>query len=288
MEALQLVETWPVDHVSAASVVFAGSAAPSVHTIGDRHRSYRLASIAKPITAWAVLVACEEGIVGLDDPVGQPGCTLRHLLAHAGGYGFDGPDPIAPPGRRRSYSNTGIELAAEAVASAAGMPFEQYLHDAVFDPLGMHASEQRGSPAHAVWSTLDDLVRFALETVHPRLITLDSAIAATTPVFPDLPGVVPGVGRYERNTWGLGFEIRGDKQPHWTGTTNSPRTYGHFGGAGTLMSVDLGVSRLEGVACIALTDRMFDEWAAEALDLWPRLADAVIALHTTSAGGPLG
>ena len=49
----------------------------------------------------------------LDDPVGQPGCTLRHLLAHAGGYPFEGSDPIARPERRRIYSNTGIEMVAD-------------------------------------------------------------------------------------------------------------------------------------------------------------------------------
>ena len=48
------------------------------------------------LTAWAVLIAVEEGVVGLEDAVGQPGCTLRHLLAHAGGYPFDGPDPDRP------------------------------------------------------------------------------------------------------------------------------------------------------------------------------------------------
>jgi CubicO group peptidase (beta-lactamase class C family) len=288
MEALELVHTWPVPRVSAASIVFAGSAAPQVHTIGDRHHEYRLASIAKPITAWAVLVACEEGIVSLDQPVGQPGCTMRHLLAHAGGYGFDGPDPISAPERRRNYSNTGIELAADTVAAAAGMPFARYLTEAVLDPLGMTATELRGSPAHALWSTLDDVVRFVHETVHPRLVSIESAIEATTTAFPDLPGIVPGVGKYERNTWGLGFEVRSDKQPHWTGTTNSPRTYGHFGGAGTLMLVDLGVTRLDGVACIALTDRMFDEWADTALRVWPEFADAVLAEHTGTGGVPLG
>jgi hypothetical protein len=31
------------------------------------------------------------------------------------------------------------------------------------------------------------------------------------------------------------------------------------------------------VACIALTDRMFDEWSADALRLWPQFSDAVLA-----------
>ena len=120
MRALDLVAGWPVDHVSAAvdpAVDAMASARSSIDTIGDVDRRYRLASLAKPITAWAVLIAVEEGLLALDHPIGQPGCTLRHLLAHAGGYAFDGAEPISAPGRRRIYSNTGIEMAAAAVAS---------------------------------------------------------------------------------------------------------------------------------------------------------------------------
>ncbi len=106
---------------------------------GDLDHPYRLASISKPLTAWATLVAVEEGIVTLDDPPRgvevQDGCTLRHLLSHAGGYPFDGAIPIAPPGRRRIYSNTGFELVGAEVEAASGMPFGQYLREAVFEPL---------------------------------------------------------------------------------------------------------------------------------------------------------
>ena len=45
------------------------------------------------MAAWATLIAVEEGVGTLEQPAGQPGCTLRHLLAHAGGYGFD-PDRL--------------------------------------------------------------------------------------------------------------------------------------------------------------------------------------------------
>ncbi len=79
------------------------------------------------MTAWAILVAVEEGVVSLDQPVGQPGCTLRHLLAHAGGYPFDGDDPIARPEATRIYSNSGFSLAARAVEDATDMTFADYL-----------------------------------------------------------------------------------------------------------------------------------------------------------------
>ena len=79
MAALDLIANWPVPHVSAA-VLRSGTV---VATAGDPQRVQRLASISKPMAAWAILVAVEEGVVELDQPVGQPGCTLRHLLAHA-------------------------------------------------------------------------------------------------------------------------------------------------------------------------------------------------------------
>jgi CubicO group peptidase (beta-lactamase class C family) len=268
VQALELTASWPVDNVAAAVIHFDGS----VSTHGDETRQFRLASVVKPITTWACLVAIEEGIVALEQPVGQPGCTLRHLLAHAGGYGFDGRAPIARPERTRIYSNTGVELAAAAVAEAAGMPFADYLTDAVLHPLGMTHSRLSGSPAHGMWSTVADVVRFIDEVRHPTLITPTTAGQATTVQFPELSGLVPGVGRYDPCPWGLGFEIRGHKQPHWTGATNSPETFGHFGGAGTFFWVDPAV----GVASIALTDRPFDGWAGEALRLWPAFSDAVL------------
>ncbi|MFZ4721476.1 MAG: serine hydrolase domain-containing protein [Ilumatobacteraceae bacterium] len=269
MEALRLTADWPVPHVGAAVVLPDGT----IERIGHTAMVLRIASISKMLTGWAALVACEEGIVSLDDARGQEGCTLRHLLAHAGGYPFDGAEPIARPGSRRIYSNTGIEMAAQHVADAAGMPFQDYLREAVFEPLSMTSTSLRTSPAYGVWSTVDDLCRFIAELRAPTLLSAESAWAFRTVQFPRLAGIIPGLGRYDECPWGLGAEIRGDKQPHWTGTHNGPATFGHFGGAGTLLWVDEGA----GVSCVALTDRPFDEWSAEALLLWPQLSDAVLA-----------
>jgi CubicO group peptidase (beta-lactamase class C family) len=269
VQVLELIDTWPVDTVAAAAVGPNGT----VNTRGELDHQFRVASVAKPITTWACLVAVEEGIVALDQPVGQPGCTLRHLLSHAGGYPFNGAEPIAKPARTRIYSNTGIEMAAQAVADAAGVTFEVYLSEAVLQPLGMTSTALHGSPAHRMRSTAGDLVTFVTEVRSPTLISRASLAEATTIQFPELSGIIPGVGRYSPCPWGLGFEIRGTKQPHWTGTTNSPSTFGHFGGAGTFIWVDPAV----GVACLALTDRPFDEWAEQALQLWPAFSDAVLA-----------
>lgn len=270
--ALELTASWPVPHVSAA-VLRAGRV---LATIGDTGRVQRLASLSKPMSAWAILVAVEEGVVALDQPIGQDGCTMRHLLAHAGGYPFNGEEPIARPETTRIYSNSGISLAARAVETATDFAFAEYLDEAVFQRLDMPATALRGSAAHGVRSDLADTCRFVAEVMQPRLIDASTASDARRIQYPALAGIVPGVGRYERCPWGLGFEIRGEKQPHWTGATNSARTFGHFGGSGTMFWIDPD----HDLALVALADRDFDEWAADALRLWPELSDAVIAEHT--------
>jgi CubicO group peptidase (beta-lactamase class C family) len=267
--ALDLTAEWPVPTVSATVVTSDGVAA----SIGDTAHSYRLASIAKIVTTWAVLVAVEEGSVHLDQAAGPPGSTLRHLLCHASGLPMDGSVPIAAVCVRRIYSNAGIEAAAALVETATGMAFEDYLGEAVLDPLGMTATELRGSPAHALWSTADDLARFAGELLRPRLLAHETAALTREAQFADLPGIVPGVGRFDPCPWALGCELRGAKSPHWTGSTNSPETFGHFGGAGTFLWVD----PRRDLSLLALTDRPFDEWAPQALTLWPALSDAVLA-----------
>ncbi|MCA1657531.1 MAG: hypothetical protein LC713_07480, partial [Actinobacteria bacterium] len=99
---------------------------------------------------------------------------------------------------------------------------------------------------------------------------------ATTVCFPGLAGVLPGIGRFEPLDWGLGFEIRDGKSPHWTGRENSPATFGHFGASGSFLWVDPQA----GCACAALSGRDFGSWA---LTAWPAFADQV--LNAFRAGG---
>lgn len=245
-------------------------------SVGDVDRVYPLASVSKLITAWAVLVAVEEGTVGLDEPAGPPGSTVRHLLAHAAGYAFDGDAIASPPGRRRIYSNTGYEVLARHVAHAGGMGFATYVREAVTEPLGMHATDTRGSPAKGYVGPLTDLVRFAAELQRPTLLGASTVREARTAQFADLPGVVPGVGRFDPCPWGLGPELRGDKKPHWTAPGNHPETFGHFGGAGTFLWVD----PIADLAVVALTNRPFGEWA---LQTWPAFGESV--LRAVANGG---
>jgi CubicO group peptidase (beta-lactamase class C family) len=264
VDALRQIDGWGAN--TAAAGVLRGGAVVGVH--GQRDAVLRWASVTKPAVALATLVAAEEGVIDLDEAAGPEGSTIRHLLAHASGLPFEGAAPIAKPGRRRIYSNTGFEQLAAALARAAEMPFEEYLRAAVFEPLRMRA-ELRGSPAAGVHGTLDDLLALAREFQTPTLVATETFAEATTVQFPGLGGVLPDVGRFDPNDWGLGVEIRDAKQPHWTGSCNSEQTFGHFGGSGTFFWVD----PVAGVACASLTNREFDTWALEA---WPRLSDAVL------------
>jgi CubicO group peptidase (beta-lactamase class C family) len=132
----------------------------------------------------------------------------------------------------------------------------------------MAVTRLEGSPGADAVSSVDDLVRFAAELRAPTLTaTLDDA---TRVAFPGLDGILPGYGRQKPNDWGLGFEIRDGKSPHWTGAGSSPRTFGHFGQSGTFLWVDPDAH----AAAVVLTDRDFGPWAIEA---WPVWTDKVLA-----------
>jgi CubicO group peptidase (beta-lactamase class C family) len=239
-----------------------------VATHGAREEAVRWASVTKLVTALAALVAAEEGVIDLDEPAGPEGSTVRHLLAHASGLPFEPGAPTGRPGQRRIYSNVGFEKLADHIAERAEMAFADYLAAGVLEPLAMHA-ELRGSPAADLYGSLDDLLLFARELQRPTLVAAETLAEATTVQFPGLAGVLPDFGRFEPNDWGLGFELRDEKSPHWTGSRNSPGTFGHFGGSGTFLWVDPAA----GVALGVLTNLEFGDWAKDA---WPRLSDAVL------------
>lgn len=266
MDPLARTAAWPASTVAVGVAGAAGLLASR----GPADEMRPVASVTKLLTSAAVLVAVEEGAVGLDDPAGPPGSTVRHLLAHASGLGMDSRAALTAPGTRRIYSNAGFEVLAETVERATDIPFGRYLTEAVIEPLGLAQTRLAGSPAHGAVSSLADLLALASEFLVPRILHPRTLHEATTVAFPGLAGVVPGFGLQDPNDWGLGFELRDAKSPHWTGRTNSPATFGHFGRSGAFLWVD-PAARL---ACACVTDREFDDWAQRA---WPELADAVLA-----------
>jgi CubicO group peptidase (beta-lactamase class C family) len=279
MDALRLVEEWPVDH-SAVGVVVLDTGRDRPPTIGPPDRSFPWASVTKPVTALAVLVAVEEGTLDLDEPAGPKGSTVRHLLAHASGLGpgLQADPPLAAPGTRRIYSNAGFGMLGAQLAERSAMSFGDYLYRAVLEPLHMTGTvlgpdlspDAPSGPAAGLAGPLRDLLALGVELAVPSLVSPETNRAAVSVQYPDLAGVLPGFQLFDPCPWGLGVEIRGEKHPHWTGSANSPATFGHFGQSGSFLWVDPEAR----VVCAGLSDRSFGLWAARS---WPVLADAVLA-----------
>ena len=261
---LSEIDGWPGSR--HAAVVAGPEGVLHQHGVVDERLA--LASVTKPLVAYAVLVAIEEGSLALDGTL-DLGTSLRHLLAHASGMAPDERTLVSQPGTRRIYSNAGFEVVGELLTAATGIDVAAYLEEAVLNPLAMRATALPGSPASGATSSAADLARFAIELLEPTLVAASTLDEATSVQFPGLDGVLPGFGRQAPNDWGLGFELRDAKHPHWTAPNGSPRTFGHFGRSGTFLWVDPDAR----LACVYLGDAEFGPWAASA---WPAFSAGVL------------
>ena len=264
-DALGAAHDWGAEHAALALVGPEGV----LDAVGDTQREFEWASVTKLATSVAVLRSVEQGRVSLDEPLGPPGSTIRHLLAHASGLGPEGAVPISAPERTRIYSNVGFDVLGGRLAELAGRSIAEVLEADVLGPLGMRGTRLVGRASAGMVGWLVDLAKLGQELLRPTLLQSATLATAVTVAFPGLAGVLPGLGRYDPLDWGLGFELRDAKTPHWTGWTNSPETFGHFGASGTFLWVDPIAERA--LAC--LTDRPFGPWALEA---WPAVSDAAL------------
>lgn len=275
-DVLAEVDGWAPDTVA----VGATSPTTTLATHGPHDAVLPWASLTKPLTAYATLIAVRDGLLHLDEPVGpkaDEGATVRHLLAHASGLPpEDGGVMTTAPATRRIYSNWAYEILGELLADRTGEPFADHLHHEVLAPLGMTATVLRGSPAHAAEGTVADLLAFARELLAPTLLDAAERDAAVAVAWPDLDGVVPGYGRQSPCPWGLGLEVKGAKEPHWTGPSLDPTTFGHFGRSGSFLLIE----PTRRVAVVELADRDFDRWA---VDAWPDFTDRAVAAAADAA-----
>lgn len=144
---------------------------------------FRLASISK-LFAWiSVMQLAEQGKLDIDADInkyldfqiapafGKP-VTLRNLMTHTGGFEEvirdilltdpklaptlrdflinNQPRRIFSPGQISAYSNYGVGIAGYIVQRVSGEPYEQYVANHIFTPLGMtHSSfHQPLEPSH--------------------------------------------------------------------------------------------------------------------------------------------
>ena len=103
------------------------------------------------------------------------------------------------------------------------------------------------------------------------LLAAETVEEMLAPQFGPLPGGVNGVGEWPDLCWGLGFDVRGQREPHWAGTSLGPRTASHFGASGTLAWLDPE----RGLGLVALANRgSYSGWWREP---WAALGAAVTA-----------
>jgi len=242
---------------------------------GHTDEVFEWKSVTKPLAALATLVAVDRGKVSLEDEAGPPGSTVRHLLSHASGLPFEEGAPTQAPERRRVYSNLGFDALEEFVAGRVGMSFHDWTRARVLEPLEMDSVEFYGPAAYGARGNVWDVLALGIEMLTPTLISPDLGHEARTVQFPGLDGVLPGFGRQSPNDWGLGYEIRGKKKPHWTAPEACPETFGHFGQSGSFVWVDPRCG-LVGAFLGAQSFR-----ASVHGTLWPALHAETLAVHGT-------
>jgi CubicO group peptidase (beta-lactamase class C family) len=303
--ALETVDTWEDEArvPAVAAAVVGPDGVRETRTAGDARPEslFALASLTKPLVALATLVAVEEGALELDAPVARhlpayaegakAAVTTRHLLSHASGLPESGPrgvpplevELVHPPGTRRVYSNEGYAVLGELLTAATGIGHAAYVHQAVFEPLGMDAflglpdAEEgrtltvvepgmwrpglqlfnskewraRGTAAGGAFATVEAYARViqVLLSDGAPLIAPETFAEMARPQFPGIPGGIESFRTWDEADWGLGCDIRDAKEPHWLPAACSPATLSHFGASGTLMWAD-PVARV-GLVCLA-------------------------------------
>jgi CubicO group peptidase (beta-lactamase class C family) len=234
-----------------------GAADLEQHTAATPATNYRLASVTKQFTAAAILLLAEDGKLQLTDPIRkwlpelpeatQP-VTIRHLLTHTGGlidYEDSVPDE-APQvhdadvlrilagqdrtyfaaGSSYRYSNSGYALLSLIVERASRQKFAAFLHDRIFEPLGMQTTlayedgvstvpmraygysaagnswartDQSSTSAvlgdGGIYSSIDDLAKWDAALYDDRLLRAESRKVAFAPAtHTDNPSVDYGFG----------------------------------------------------------------------------------------------
>lgn len=270
-----------------------------------RDSLFRVASMTKPVTAAALVKLVAAKKVQPDDPVSKylpafaqqklrdgtavKAITIRDVLTHTAGLasssGLNGDrtlgqevDALAaqplqsPPGSRWQYSS-GLTVAGRIVEVVSGLPFEDFLKEQVFQPLGMGdtafvlTAEQAGrlavtyrpgqegqllqpveipdptqarmpNPSGGLYSTADDMAKFFQAILRERQgaagHVVGSAELVRQMLTPQTGDLVTGFT--PGNSWGLGWCVV--QQPQGVTRLLSPGTFGHGGAWGTQAWVD--------------------------------------------------
>jgi CubicO group peptidase (beta-lactamase class C family) len=182
-----------LDPVSAPSVAYAVARGEETLVLGAAglaskegveatpRTPYSLASVTKPMTATAVMLLAERGLVDLDAPISSylpralasragdaEQATVRRVADHTAGlpihyqfYYADEPyqrpefaetirrygKTFTEPGERHQYSNLGYGMLDALIERVSGRPYSEFMAEEIFAPLGMTESSI-GAPAN--------------------------------------------------------------------------------------------------------------------------------------------
>jgi CubicO group peptidase (beta-lactamase class C family) len=221
------------------------------------------------------------------------------------------------PGDQLLYSNAGYGVVARLTERVTGEQFWRTAKNRIFDPLGVrdivadptgvalervahladtsHPDTDVESYNSAYWrglalpwgglfGTPRAAVRFAAAFLPygERFLSKAATSLMTTDQTMGVPGGVASAKvRWDPGRWGLGWEVKGEKRRHWTGEFTSPRTFCHFGHAGTLLWGDPE----RDIALAVFANRTVTHMWGFILPRWARLSNAIIAAADTAAAG---
>ena len=283
-----------------------------------------IASMTKPITATAVMMLQDEGKLSVEDPVGKyipelkdlktkegkpANLTLRHLLTHTGGLGEASSEqsraaktladliphyasqPVKfEPGTKWEYSQSSINSLGRIVEIVSGKPFQDFLDERLFRPLGMkdttfYLSEEQlprvAKSYRKEGDKLEEAKIFILEGHAPnsrqRYPAANGGLFSTAPDYGRFCRMILNAGSLDGKTYlkpetvkqmcslqtpenintgftegnGWGLGWCVVRKPQGVSEKLSPGSFGHGGAYGTQAWID----PVKGVAYVLMTQR---------------------------------
>jgi CubicO group peptidase (beta-lactamase class C family) len=216
---------------------------------------------------------------------------------------------VSAPGTELRYSNAGFAVLTQLAERVSDQSLWQLARERVFEPLGLenvfadppsevlprlaaladtrHVGTELETYNGAYWrglalpwgglyGTPRDAVRFAaafLPSGRPVLSRALTGLAIVDQTMGVPGGVESAQVRWDPGRWGLGWEVKGEKRRHWTGELTSPRTFCHFGHAGTLL---WGDPERE-LALAVFGNRAVTHMWSFIMARWARLSNAIVA-----------
>jgi CubicO group peptidase (beta-lactamase class C family) len=236
---------------------------------------FEVASLSKPVFAYAVLQLCQQGILNLDTPIthylptpytpDEPSLslmTVRHALSHSTGFpnwrDESGLRAGFHPGSSFHYSTEGMIYLQTALEHVIQQPLHTYARENIFEPFGMHHSEflpidMSPFPAYlprhlhsfgaiSLQTTADDYARFVIEMMGQG--SSDKFRLGEKMLAEMLVLHVP-VGNQKELFWGLGWGVHS--------STEGRNSFWHWGQRGRSRNFAIG-SREERAGVVIFTN----------------------------------